>query len=447
MGWGTTSQAVTANLTGLVAGTTYYCRVAASNSAGTSKGSIVSFVTTARAPTVTTNAATSITTTGARLNGSVNPNGRSTTAWFEWGTSPTLATFTSTSNQAVGSGTTSQAVTANLTGLVAGTTYYCRVAASNSAGTSKGSIVSFVTTARAPTVTTNAATSITTTGARLNGSVNPNGLATNAWFEWGTSPTLATFTSTSNQAMGSGTTSQPVSTLLSGLTPGTTYYYRVAGTSTAGTSKGTILAVSSSASAGYVAVGDSITAGLRDNIFSDGIGYEPILINLLTASKGYPVSVANAGVSGTTSTDGVASISGTLSTYPTATYFLIMYGSNDAKIPSVPSGMGLLPGEAGYSGSYKDQMQQIVTAVLAAGKTPYLAMVPYTSDLNRSDAAIQEYNVAIDELVVSNGISVTPPDFYTYFKSHQGELADGLHPNGTGYQSMADLWFTALTAP
>ena len=49
------------------------------------------------APIVITSAATSVTTTGARLNGSVNPNGRSTTAWFEWGTSPTLATFTSTS--------------------------------------------------------------------------------------------------------------------------------------------------------------------------------------------------------------------------------------------------------------------------------------------------------------------------------------------------------------
>ncbi|MBI3342127.1 prepilin-type N-terminal cleavage/methylation domain-containing protein [Candidatus Curtissbacteria bacterium] len=37
-----------------------------------------------------------------------------------------------------------------------------------------------------PTVTTGSATSITGTAATLNGSVNPNGASTNAWFRWGT---------------------------------------------------------------------------------------------------------------------------------------------------------------------------------------------------------------------------------------------------------------------
>jgi len=62
----------------------------------------------------------------------------------------------------------------------------------------------------------------------------------------------------------------------------------------------------------------------------------------------------------------------------------------------------------------------------------------------RSDAAIQDYNAAIDELRISNGISVVAPDFYAWFQSHQSQLADGIHPNGTGYQSMANLWFNAL---
>jgi len=153
-------------------------------------------------------------------------------------------------------------------------------------------------------------------------------------------------------------------------------------------------------------------------------------------------------VSGTSSADGAASISSILSKYPSAKYYLVMYGSNDAyndvTTVAVPSGMGLLPGEAGYAGSYKDNMQKIISAVLAAGKIPYLAEVPYTSDPLRSDAMIQEYNVVIDELVLTNNISVIPPPFYAYFKAHPGELADGLHPNGTGYQSMANLWFGAL---
>src|SRR5262249_6623290 len=107
------------------------------------------FGATSPTPTVTTTAATGVTASGAALNGNVNPNGLATNAWFEWGTSPTLATFTSTTTQAIGSGTTAQAVTTPLSGLNAGTTYYYRAAASSSAGTAKGSILSFTTTAAA----------------------------------------------------------------------------------------------------------------------------------------------------------------------------------------------------------------------------------------------------------------------------------------------------------
>jgi hypothetical protein len=42
-------------------------------------------------PIATVTAAASITQDGATLNGSVTPNGLSTTAWFEWGTNPALA--------------------------------------------------------------------------------------------------------------------------------------------------------------------------------------------------------------------------------------------------------------------------------------------------------------------------------------------------------------------
>jgi lysophospholipase L1-like esterase len=196
---------------------------------------------------------------------------------------------------------------------------------------------------------------------------------------------------------------------------------------------------------GYVAVGDSITFGSHDDIPGDGTGFEPILENLLAASKGVPVMIANEGISGATSGDGAATISLTLAKYPSAKYYLVMYGTYDASLPALPSGMGLIPGDPGYNGSYKDNMQRIVSAILAAGKTPYLAEVPYTSDPLRSNAMIYEYNAAVDELFVSNGITVTPPPFYAYFQAHPGELADGIHPNGTGYQSMANLWAGALT--
>jgi lysophospholipase L1-like esterase len=196
----------------------------------------------------------------------------------------------------------------------------------------------------------------------------------------------------------------------------------------------------------YVAVGDSITFGYNDDFPGDDIsldgrnsggGYEPILNNLLTAANGVPHTVVNVGVNGATSANGAAQISTTLSNHPAAKYYLVMYGTNDARqSPAVPSG------------SYKANMQAIISAILAAGKTPYLAKVPYSSAPGIDILSIQNYNLVVDELVFDNEILVIPPDFYTYFQSNPGKLgSDGIHPNGTGYQSMADLWFTALTTP
>jgi len=195
-------------------------------------------------PAATTSAATSISPTGATLNGSVNPNGLATTAWFEWDTNPAFSNFSTTASQQAGSGTTSQAFDQALTGLNPVTTYFYRVAASNSAGETKGAIVSFATTSPTPlppAVSTSAATSISSNSATLNGSVNPNGQATNARFEWGTSPTLSSYTETAPQSLGSGTTSQAIHQALSGLSPTTTYYYRAVASNSAGEQNGAIV--------------------------------------------------------------------------------------------------------------------------------------------------------------------------------------------------------------
>ena len=240
-GNGLTSQ--TANMTwnGLAGGTTYYFRFCAENSKGFSKGLIISFTTSSPGspPIVATLSTTSVGANTATLNGNVTANGLATNAWFEYGTDPNLASSASTSSQSVGSGTTSQSVSAALTGLTSGTTYYYRVAASNSSGTTRGSIASFIP-GGAPTVTTLAATSVGANTATLNGNVTANGLATNAWFEYGTDPNFASSASTSSQSAGSGTTSQSVSAALTGLTSGTTYYYRVAASNSSGTSRGSI---------------------------------------------------------------------------------------------------------------------------------------------------------------------------------------------------------------
>jgi len=222
------------------------------------------------------------------------------------------------------------------------------------------------------------------------------------------------------------------------LSPYTTYYYRAVASNRFGTQRGDIRAFPTGEY--YVAIGDSIT------LASSGRGYQSTLSDLLRNSKKYPNTVANWGVEGATSLGGTKLIPSTLSTVPRAKYFLIMYGTNDAFLPnSIPSGKGMRPGDPGYRGSYKANLQTIISAIRTAGKIPYLAKVPYATQRSIDISRIREYNVVIDELVAANDIAVTPPDFFSYFQEHQDELADGIHPNKIGYKSMANLWFIALT--
>ncbi|MBP6855543.1 MAG: hypothetical protein KBC26_01020 [Candidatus Pacebacteria bacterium] len=104
----------------------------------------VTVTQTGGAPIVQTNAATIVAQVSAVLNGSVNPNGANTMYWFEYGTSNNLGNNTPSQN--IGSGTSAQSVSAQLTGLSGNTTYYFRVTAQNTYGVSRGQILTFTTT-------------------------------------------------------------------------------------------------------------------------------------------------------------------------------------------------------------------------------------------------------------------------------------------------------------
>jgi hypothetical protein len=94
------------------------------------------------------------------------------------------------------------------------------------------------------TAVTIAATNVTGVSARLLGSVNPRGSATQGWFEWGTDPLLANASTTSPQTMGGGTGDLNITDALNGLTPGTTYYFRTIASSAGGKVQGSILTFS-----------------------------------------------------------------------------------------------------------------------------------------------------------------------------------------------------------
>ena len=80
-------------------------------------------------PTAATNSATSITQTSATLNATVNANNTNTTAYFQYGLTTSFGNTTSAQTL---TGSTNQAVTANISGLPPSTVYYYRIVAQNS---------------------------------------------------------------------------------------------------------------------------------------------------------------------------------------------------------------------------------------------------------------------------------------------------------------------------
>jgi streptogramin lyase len=109
----------------------------------------------AAGPIVVTGSSSSVGTSSAMVTGSVNPNGQATTYHFDYGTSTSYgAQAPAPPDPSAGSGTTSQQVSATLTGLSPGTTYHYRLVATNPAGTGFGSDQTLPTaTQSAPTIT------------------------------------------------------------------------------------------------------------------------------------------------------------------------------------------------------------------------------------------------------------------------------------------------------
>ncbi len=90
-----------------------------------------------------------------------------------------------------------------------------------------------------PHVFTLSASLVTEHSATLNGTVNPQGLDTVGWFEWGTT---TNYGSTSlPTSVGSGSSNAPVSNTVTGLTAGVTYHFRAVAANPEGTTYGTDL--------------------------------------------------------------------------------------------------------------------------------------------------------------------------------------------------------------
>jgi hypothetical protein len=187
-------------------------------------------------PTVTTTAATAISTTSATLNGTVNANGASTTITFQYGLTVAYGS-TVTAAQSPVTGSTATAVTGAITGLQPNTLYHFRVVGVNAGGTTNGSDLTFTTQPAAPTVLTSAANAITGTTATLNGTVNANNNTTTTSFDYGLTIAYGTnIAGTPPTVSGSAVTG--ITGPITGLLPNTLYHFRINGVNTIGTTNG-----------------------------------------------------------------------------------------------------------------------------------------------------------------------------------------------------------------
>jgi uncharacterized protein (TIGR02145 family) len=217
----------------LTAGTTYHLRAYATNSAGTAYGEDLTFTTLGQTPAATTQAVTNISASGATLNGTVNANDLSTTVTFEYGTTTSYGqTAEATPGEVTGN--TSTTVSTVLSGLTPGVTYHFKIKAVNSLGTVFGDDIVFTTAGLAPIATTQAATNTSSGGSTLNGTVNANGLSTTVTFEYGTTTSYGQ-TAVATPGQVTGNTSTAVSSVLSGLTPGVTYHFKIKAVNSLGT--------------------------------------------------------------------------------------------------------------------------------------------------------------------------------------------------------------------
>jgi len=146
---GSSDVSVSADITGLQANTTYHFECYGDNNTWLSSGGDITFTTSesVSSPLVTTANATNITTNSATLNGTVNPNGSSTTYGFEYGTTLGYGDTVTSSTEL----NSSEDVDVNIliSELTPNTLYNFRIFATNESGTSYGNNESFTTTATA----------------------------------------------------------------------------------------------------------------------------------------------------------------------------------------------------------------------------------------------------------------------------------------------------------
>jgi uncharacterized repeat protein (TIGR03803 family) len=178
-------------------------------------------------PTAAIASVTETSADAAIARGFVNPNGETVSVFFEYSTLSNFNLAQLTTAQTL-SGTTLQQVGADLTSLDPGTPYFVRLRA--------GSRTSATFIYGTPLASTGAAIGVGALVATVRGTVNPNGRDTTVQVQYGATVSYGSVVTLAS--VGNGSEPVAVEADLAGLTPASTYHYRIVATNGTVTSNG-----------------------------------------------------------------------------------------------------------------------------------------------------------------------------------------------------------------
>jgi hypothetical protein len=217
------------------AGQSVASRVSAGNVAGSLKVNafwVIPSTAPIGPPVVQTLQATNLGGSQADLSGQVDARGRASVAWFAWGSTSNLGNLTAPvllQDAASITGVTN--LSARLSALSAGQTYYFQCVISNQLGTYHGSNLTFATPLLPATNLSVSVQALDGTAVLLSGSFDPNASPGAYSFEWGSSNLPQ---NTPWVAFAVSNTPYVVSNTLAGLRQLTNYYARLAVSNAAG---------------------------------------------------------------------------------------------------------------------------------------------------------------------------------------------------------------------
>jgi hypothetical protein len=280
----------------LAPATTYFVRLVANNDGGSNESANEELETKAVAkPSVSVDPVSTFTDSSAHFVGHLNPNAAQPegstsaaekaafeTSWhFECvAPGPTCGSLSGTP---VPAGNAAVEVKADATGLEPNAAYYVVLLASNAGGTEEAATAatpSFTTGGLAPTVRAFAAGPVQAEAANLNGEVNPHNSPTKYWFEWGTSDCsanpCAALPAGKDADAGSGPFFLYTTQHLTGLSPGTTYHFRLVAENGVDTTEGADQTFTTAAPEASECPNEALRAEMHSTFLPDCRAYEMV---------------------------------------------------------------------------------------------------------------------------------------------------------------------------